>query len=353
MFIEYIAFTVEIIIKCLFWSVAKNKRTQELILLRKELQILKRQTKKPKFNNIDRFFYISLMKNSRKLIKKCVLVKPETIIAWHKKLIKKKWNFAFKDKGRPPVSDAVKNMILEMKAANSRWGSKKISGELLKLGIKACKKTVAKILKDNGFSPTRKNCNQSWFTFLKNQTEGVYLACDFFTVETLFLKNIYVFFIIDAKSREIITHAVTDNPTRFWLENVVTTSFCLKTSLPLFMVSDRDGIYGEWFGKFLKEYFDIKLLRIPPRQPIFNCYAERMVKTFREELTDRCIIYNKRHLRKILSAYCIYYNQHRSHSSLEFNAPTKQISKNLSFVPSKVVRKKILNGSITDFSLAV
>ena len=95
-----------------------------------------------------------------------------------------------------------------------------------------------------------------------------------------------MFFVINVKTREILIGNVTANPTRQWLENVIRTSFCTMPDLPKVMVSDRDGIYGDWFKTFLKDYFEIKLIRIPPTKPIFNCYSERLVRTFREELTE-------------------------------------------------------------------
>ncbi len=125
----------------------RQRRDQEILMLRKELQILKRQSKKPRFSNWDRLFFISIFKANSKVIENIITIKPSTIIAWHRKLVQRKWDYSKKRLGRPPITDEIKQLILQMKAANKRWGCRKINGELRKLGIKV-QKSNRKNIKD-------------------------------------------------------------------------------------------------------------------------------------------------------------------------------------------------------------
>ena len=239
-----------------------------------------------------------------------------------------------------------------MKKENPRWGARKIKGELKKLGIKLCKRTVSNILKEYGFNPGKRITSYSWFKFLKSQGKR-FCACDFFTIETVFLKRIYVFFVIDTATREIILFNVTSNPCENWLRNVIRSHLSFMYNLPDVIVSDRDSIFGKWFKHFLKEYYGIKLIKIPPQMPVCNTFAERMVRTFREEVCDHIFIYNENDLYRVLKEYIEYYNEERSHSSLDFNAPKQKFSYSYEiFHPDKVKRKKFLDGLITDFQLA-
>ena len=199
MFYEYLFFIFRTILRSITGIFIKGDLEREVTLLRKELQILKRKNKKVKFTDLDRFFYMTIYRNYKKLVDKIILPKPATIISWHKKLVQRKWNYSKQRVGRPAVSKEIELLIIEMKQKNSRWGSKRIMGELLKCGVKLCKRTISKILKEYGFDPRKRNTSYSWFQFLKSQGKRFY-ACDFFTVETLFFQRLYAYFIIDTNT---------------------------------------------------------------------------------------------------------------------------------------------------------
>ena len=352
MVIEYLAFLFRIIFQSIMGVFIKYDYQRENMLLIKEIQILKRKKKKIKFTDLDKFFYIAIYHNYKKLMDKIIIVKPATIISWHRKLVKRKWNYSQGRVGRPPVEKKIKLLIINMKRANPRWGAKKIKGELKKLGIKLCKRTVSNILKEYGFDLGKKITSYSWFKFLKSQGKR-FMACDFFTVETMFLKRLYVFFVIDTETREIILFNVTSNPCEYWLKNVIRSYFPFMDNLPDVLVSDRDGIYGKWLNPFLKDYYEIKLIKTPPQMPICNPFAERMVRTFRGEVCDHVFIYNEKDLYRVFKEYIEYYNEERTHSSLDFNAPQNKFSySDQIFHPGKVRKKKILDGLITDFKFA-
>jgi putative transposase len=326
MFFEYLFFIFKIMFRCITGLFVKRNLELENMLLLKENQILKRKKKRIKFSNIDRFFYMTIYHNYKAIIDKVTLIKPETVLSWHKKLIKRKWNFSKKRQGRPEVSKEIKLLIVEMKKNNSKWGSKRIMGELRKLGIKLCKRTISKILKEYGFDPCKKITSYSWFKFLKSQGKR-FFACDFFTIETILMKRLYVFFIIDTETRAIVLFDITSKPCEYFLKNLIRSHFSFMNDLPDTLISDRDGIYGNWFKTFLKDYYNINLIKTPPQMPVCNCFAERMVRTFREDILDHMIIYNENDLYKILKEYVEYYNKKRTHSSLEFNAPLTKFKK--------------------------
>ena len=172
-------------------------------------------------------------------------------------------------------------------------------------------------------------------------------------VDTLFLKRLYLFSVIDVSNRQIVLFNITANPTTIWLETVVRCGFSSLENIPKVMVSDRDGIYGEWFGNFLDNSFDIKLIRTPPRTPNCNAFIERWHRSIREEALDHCLVFGKKDLRKVVGEYIDYYNHHRPHQGISQNSPLKNHEpKKLNFSVPKFVRKKMVDGIITNFELA-
>jgi len=265
-------------------------------------------------------------------------------------MVARKWDYSKKRCGRPETNDKLKMLVTEIKTENPRWGYLKIKGELKKLGIKLSKGSIANILKNSGFEPIRTDLGPTWLEFLRLQSPR-YWSCDFFTVETVGLKTLYVFFIIDTTSRELIHFAVTPNPKQKWLENVLRSAFIGRDDLPKYFVSDRDGIFGEWMSEFLESCYDMRLYRTPPRTPNCNAFAERFVLTARLELTDRCLIYSENHLRNLMAEYVDYYNQSRSHQSLDLDAPLKKVDEPMGQVVMEHNKPKLLGGLITEFSL--
>lgn len=286
------------------------------------------------------------------MLSRITIIKPSTVIAWHRKLAAKKWDYSKHRVGRPPISDEVKELIVEIKRDNPRWGAGKIKGALRKLGISVSKNSVLSVLKANGFDGHSWNGEQSWLSFLKSQCKR-YWACDFFVVDTLLLKRIYVFFVIDTSTRELVLFSATEHPCAVWLKNVVRSCFSFSDDLPSFLVSDRDGTYGDWFKSFLKDHYDIRLYRTPPRTPNCNAFAERMVLTFRQELLDCRIIYGTQDLYALLTTFVSYYNEKRSHSGLGYDAPKQSYPKptKINKVP-KYRKRSMVDGLVVEYELA-
>jgi putative transposase len=175
------------------------RRTQEILMLRKELQVLKRGTKRPKLTSSDRLFFVSLLRLNERVVANIVTIPPNTVFAWHRKLAARKWTYRQKPFGRPVAEDAVRNLVIEMKTNNPRWGARSIVGELRKLGRIISKSTVLNILTASGFPSGRPRQDQSWHRFLRSHGQR-FFACDFLTVDTAFLRRLYVFALMDMKS---------------------------------------------------------------------------------------------------------------------------------------------------------
>jgi len=344
-------FLFKSIFKMLFRISNPSDLELENMLLLKENQILKRKLKKPKLGMIDRYFYVSLLEFSRKTIDKAIIIKPETILKWHRKLKTKKWTYNLVRAGRPPVLNEVKKLIIEMRISNKRWGYRRIHGELKKLGIKVSKTSVANVLKDHGFHPPEPKDNYlTWSQFIKSQGKRVW-ACDFFTVETITMKHLYVFFMIDINTREVTGFRVCRSLKTDWFKNYLRSFFTFRDVCPDVLIADRDSIYGKWMKPFLKDYFGIKMIQTPPQRPVCNAYAERMVKTFKTEVTDNLIIYNAKDLENVLTEYIQHYNSKRPHYSLDFNAPKEDFSKNKEPKQYKFKTKNVLDGLIKEYEV--
>jgi hypothetical protein len=292
-----------------------------IIILRKEIEILKRNLEIKNihisFNRDDRIslsFISSFFSKARQFIS---LVKPETILSWYKKLVKKRWTFPHKSKkrGRPSVSIATKNMILQMKNENLFMGAGKIQGELKKLGIDLSKTTIRRIIA--GFRKQGKiKCSLSWKKFISSHLSSLF-AMDFLTVESLFGKRFYVFFLLYLKTREIVSFGVTDVPSRRFVRNQLVGYFEDTSTMKPYLIHDRSG-------EFLYQNYEslgIKSVPISVRAPNMNAFAERFVGSIRREALDWFIIVSYRQLYSIIKKYISYYNSKRPHQGIEQNIP--------------------------------
>ena len=248
------------------------------------------------------------------------------MLAWHRKLAARRWTYRQKPTGRPATEDEVRQLVIEMKTNNRRWGARRIVGELRKVGKIISKSTVLNILKESGFPDRSRRRDQSWYRFLRSHGTR-FFACDFLTVDTAFLKRLYVFALMDTSTRQIISVAVTRHPPAVWLENVLPSALMDIKDCPKFIVSDPGGIYGEWFGKFLSDCYGITLYRTLPGTPNCNAFIESWKRSVREELLNHRIVFGELGLRSLLKEYVEYFNKKRPHQSLEQNSPYKKHGK--------------------------
>jgi putative transposase len=243
-----------------------------------------------------------------------MIVKPETVIKWHRQGFKLYWRWKSKAPlGRPKIDKEIRELIKRMSLENPLWGTPRIQSELRLLGFDLAESTVAKYRVRGGASPS-----QTWKTFLANHATQI-AAIDFFTVPTLTFRNLYCFIILLHDRRKIIHFNVTAHPTAEWTARRLIEAFP-EDSAPRYLLSDRDQIYGEEFRLRVKG-MQIEEVITAPRSPFQNPYAERVIGSIRRECLDNLIIIGEDHLRRTLRDYLNYYHNSRPHEALERNSP--------------------------------
>lgn len=324
-----------------------SEREQEAIFLRYQLQILKR-SKKPKFNPLDRAFLSTASKTIRNIKNFCVIFKPDTLYRWHKLLVK--WRWTYRKVGRPKVDQSVQRLVLRIKKENILWGVPRIFGELQKLGIKVSMTTIRNILKSNGLDPATHKPKLSWREFIKRH-KNVW-EVDFLTVETLFLKTLYVFVIIDVHTRKLIDIKVADSPTAKWILNTLKLSMP-EDHVPDLVIRDGDKKFGHLVDQGLKN-IGVKPIRTPPYAPKAKPHVERVIGSIRRECTDHFLFVGPRHLQKTVEEYKNYYNDSRPHQGINQKVPAVRNlqSPSLLKVDGPVEAKEHLNGLHHSYSIA-
>jgi putative transposase len=245
-----------------------------------------------------------------------VLVKPETVIGWHRQAFRLFWRRK-SQAGRPRAHAEVQRLIRQMAIDNPTWGAPRIHGELLKLGFDVSERTVSRYLERIRPEP-RRTASQTWSTFLKNQAKGI-VAVDLFTVPTVRFQVLYVFVILALERRRLAFTNMTTNPTAFWLGQQIVNAFPWDTA-PRFMIRDRDGAYGDEFSRRV-ESLGIRSIKTAVRSPKMNCYVERLIGTIRRELFDHVIVLSEPHARRLLREFQVWYNEDGVHLALGKDAP--------------------------------
>jgi hypothetical protein len=325
----------------------------ELLVLRHEVAVLRRASPKPRLDWADRALFAALIRRLPRVLRGHRLVTPATVLRWHRRLIAKKWTYPNRA-GRPPVDDTIATLIERMAGENHTWGYKRIQGELLKLGHRVGASTIRRILKLRRIPPApSRSTDTTWRQFLRAQASTM-LAVDFFHVDcAVTLKRIYVFFVLEVGSRYVHILGATSRPTGAW-----TTQQARNLLMDLddhaatfrFLVRDRAGQFTTSFDAVLAEA-GIDTVKIPPRCPRANCFAERFVLTARTELTDRILIFGERHLRTVLAEYGAHYNGRRPHRARRL-LPPRPDHPAPDLDQQRIRRRPILGGLINEYERA-
>jgi putative transposase len=321
----------------------------ELVVLRHQLAVLRRQQPRPAVRAADRALLAALVRLLPSPQRRGLIVTPQTLLRWHRELIRRRWTQPRQSPGRPPVERRVRELVLRFARENPRWGYPRIAGELLKLGIRVSPSTVRRLLLAAGLKPAPRRSGPSWREFLRQQASST-LACDFFTVETLTLRRYYVLFFIELASRRVHLAGCTTNPSGGWVsQQARNLSFSGVFDQTRFLIHDRDSKFSVAFDEVFKSE-GIRVIRTPIRTPRANAYAERFVRSVRAECLDWLLIIGSRHLEHVLSTYVTHYNRERPHRALAL-VPPEPLSAG---VPpaAPVERHDLLGGLIHEYRAA-
>ncbi len=277
-----------------------------------------------------------------------LIFKPDTMLRWHRELVRRKWTLHQKRKpGRPRLSSELEELIIRLANENHRWGYDKIHGELLKLGFAVSPTSVRNVLKRHQISPAPQRSSLSWRSFLGHNKDQI-LACDFFTIETISLKTLYVLFFIELGSRRVHFAGCSAHPNSLWVTQQARQLVWQLENAPhskRFLIHDRDTKFSKSFGTvFVSE--KIKIIRTPYRAPRANAFAERWVRSVREECLDHILIINESHLYRVLNEYVDTCNRSRPHQGISQNFPVSNARHNNE---GSICRRKILGGIIHDY----
>lgn len=292
----------------------------ELAALRQQLGVLKRQNPRPKLSRWDRLFWMTLRRLWSTWASVLLIVKPETVVSWHRAGFRWYWNFLSRHRhGRPNISSELQKLIRSMATENPTWGAPRIHGELLKLGFEISECTVSRYL---GRMTRHRDSGKRWFTFLKNHREAI-AAMDFFAVPTVTFRVLYCFFVISHGRRKILHFNATEHPTSQWIVQQLREVFP-EESAPKYLVFDRDGKFSGEVARML-ECLGSKLIRTAYRSPWQNGVAERWVGSCRRELLDHVIVLSESHVRRLVREYLHYYHEDRVHDALNKDAPAGRV----------------------------
>jgi len=330
-----------------------DEKDIELLVLRHQVKVLQRQVKRPRLNRRDRVLLAAASRAMPKTSWTSFIVRPETLLRWHRELVRKKWTYRRTGHpGRPPVDADVRDLVVRLGQENPRWGYQRIRGELLKLGIRISATTVRTILLRGGLDPAPHRAGPTWTEFLRLQAAGI-LATDFFTVETISLKTLYVLFFIELSTRRVYVAGVTANPDSAWVtQQARNLAIEERLSGVRFLLRDRDAKYSGPFDAVLRAE-GVRIIRTPIRAPRANAFAERFVRTVRRECLDHVLIYDRRHLERVLGAYVAHYVDERPHRGLGLAVPAGiRLAQVPGATPTLVKRRDVLGGLIHEYRRA-
>ena len=327
----------------------------EVVMLRHEVAILRRRVNRPSLRPADRAVLAGLSRLVSKAGRGRFFVQPETLLRWHRDLVRRRWTYRRARSGRPTLPAGTVQLVLGLAKENPTWGYRRIQGELATMGIRLAPSSVWAILRRHGVEPSPRRSGPTWSEFVGAQATTM-LACDFFHVDTVLLRRLYVLFFIELDTRRVHLSGITTNPVGEWVtQQARNLSFVLAEQArpKKFLIRDRDAKFTASFDEvFATE--GIRIIRTPIRSPRANAFAERFVGTARRECLDRLLVFHRAQLDTILSEFVDHYNRHRPHRSLGQQAPVavRMTPQRISHPdPARLRRSDKLGGLIHEYRL--
>src|SRR5712691_1801166 len=353
---------VYLLVRCLLGCLMVLTRHQvskdaELLVLRHENAVLRRQVGRVRYEPGDRLWLAALSRLiPRRRWGEVFAVTPATLLAWHRQLVTRKWDYTSRRRpGRPSTTAAIRKLVIRMATDNPAWGHRRVQGELVKLGHQIAASTVWQILHDAGIDPASRRTGSTWKQFLTAQARGI-LAIDFVHVDTVLLRRVYALIVIEHGSRRVHLAGITSNPDGAWTTQVA-RNFLMdlgqRAASIKFLIRDRAGQFtGSFDAVFQAD--GIRILASPPQAPRANAICERMIGTLRREVFDRLLIVNEHHLRRVLTDYLRHYNTARPHRALGQIAPAQAHTRppQINLAERRIRRRQVLGGLTHEYQIA-
>jgi putative transposase len=327
----------------------------EILVLRHQLAVLRRQTPRPKLQPADRALLAAISRILPRARWSCFLVKPETLLRWHRRLITGTWTYPNRGAGRPPLDQDVQQLIIRLAKENPRWGYQRVQGELLHLRVRVSASAIRTTLRRHGLDPAPRRMATTWRAFLRQQAAGI-MACDFFTVDTIWLRRLYVLFFIELDTRRVHLAGVTATPNGLWVTQQARNLLLVlgeRGRQLRFVLRDRDAKFSRSFDDVFRAE-GAEMLVTPVQAPNANAYAERWIRTVRAECLDWLLIVGRGHLEQVLRVYVQHYNAHRAHRALGLQPPDPAVGLTLTGMgrPPRVHRRDLLGGLVHEYRQA-
>jgi transposase InsO family protein len=329
-----------------------DEKDVEIAVLRHQLAVLRRQVVRPRYSPADRAVLATLARLLSRERRGVFLVTPATLLRWHRGLVARSWTYARHGRAPNALEDDVVDLVLRLARENPRWGYLRIVGECRKLGVTVSATTVRNVLRRHRLRPAPRRSGPSWSQFLRSQAAGT-LACDFFHVDTVMLRRVYVLFFVELERRKVFLAGVTAHPVGPWVtqqaRNLVATLEDQGRALR-FLVRDRDSKFVGPFDEMVRST-GARIIKTPVRSPRANAFAERFVRTARTECLDWVLIRSERHLDRVLREFVEHYNCERPHRGIDLEVPVPYLTHQLEGVGS-IKRVDRLGGLIHEYRVA-
>ena len=319
----------------------------ENAVLRHQVRVLRRTVSRPELKDHDRAFLAAASRALSRDRWASFMVTPQTLLRWHRELVRRKWTYRRRGPGRPPLGPETVELITRLGRENPRWGCVRIQGELRNLGIRVGASTVRRILRRAGLGPAPRRTGPTWSEFLRAQGRGV-VACDFFTVETVWRGRSMCCSSSSSRQDGSMWRVRLARPDSAWVtqqaRNLAITGRLEDRHI---LVRDRDAKFSGGFDEVLRTE-GLAVVKTPIRAPKANAFAERWVGSVRRECLDHVFVFGRRHLQRVLGAYVEHYNRARPHWGLDLQPPDPGLDSG-AMPGTKVRRRDVLGGLIHEY----